>query len=76
MKNFLETFEKNFRAKNEDFHRIFESDLDAKFWMLKKTHESLISGLRIGLVCRTFLIFYGCKDLSQAHLLNTLIMTV
>ena len=38
MKNFLETFEKNFRAKNEDFHRIFESDLDAKFWMLKKTH--------------------------------------
>ena len=57
MKNFLETFEKKFRAKNEDFHRIFESDLDAKFWMLKKTHESLISVLRIGLVCRTFLIF-------------------
>ena len=28
--------QKNFRAKNEDFHRIFESDLDAKFWMLKK----------------------------------------
>ena len=57
MKNFLETFEKNFRAKNEDFHRILESDLDAKFWMLKKTHESLISVLRIELVCRTFLIF-------------------
>ena len=57
MKKILEAFEKNFRAKNEDFHRIFESDLDAKFWMLKKTHESLISVLRIGLVCRTFLIF-------------------
>ena len=57
MKNFLEAFEKNFRAKNEDFHRIFESHLVAKFWMLKKTHESLISVLRIGLVCRTFLIF-------------------
>ena len=76
MRIFLEAFEKNFRAKNEDFHRIFESDLDAKFWMLKKTHESLISVLRIGLVCRTFLIFYGYKDLSQTHLLHTLIMTV
>ena len=36
MKKILEAFEKNFQAKNEDFHRIFESDLDAKFWMLKK----------------------------------------
>ena len=35
-KDFLEAFEKRFRAKNEDFHRIFESDWDAKFWMLKK----------------------------------------
>ena len=52
MKNFLEAFEKKNRAKNEDFHRIFEFDLDAE-----KTHESLISVLRIGLVCRMFLIF-------------------
>ena len=64
LKKILEGFEKKSRAKNEDFHRIFESDLDAKFWMLKKTHESFISVLKIELVGRMFLIFYDCKALS------------
>ena len=27
---------KIFKKKNENFHKIFESDLDTKFWMLKK----------------------------------------
>ena len=57
MKKILKAFEKKFRAKNEDFHRIFESDFGMRIWNLEKTHALHISKLIIRLVCRTLLIF-------------------